>query len=246
MPNEKYVLILGAKSDVGEAIAYTFAANGYNILLAARQSEVLVPTVQDLQIRHHIQAYNIEFDARNYESHEDFYKNLPAKPLVVVNVFGWLGNQEEAQHNFTLAHAIIDINFTGAVSILNIVANDMEKRGEGTIIGISSVAGERGRKSNYLYGAAKAGFSTYLEGLRHRLYTKNVHVMTVKPGFMRTQMTEGLPLPKPLTAEPTQVAQWIYKAYRKQKDTIYTMPIWRWIMLVIKLVPNKIFYKTNL
>ncbi len=240
------MLILGAKSDVGEAIAYTFAKNKYNIFLAARQAEVLEPTVKDLEIRYSVKAQYLEFDALDFEHHAQFYAELPVRPDIVVNVFGLLGSQEQAQQDFHHAHTIIDVNYTGGVSILNIVANDMESRGGGTIIGISSVAGERGRKSNYIYGSAKAAFSTYLEGLRHRLYGKGVHVMTVKPGFIRTQMTAGLPLPTPVTAEPQQVATWIYNAYVKKKNTIYTMPLWRWIMLLIRMIPDKIFYKTNL
>jgi short-subunit dehydrogenase len=246
MSKGKYVLILGAKSDVGEALAYAFAKNGYHIFLAARGSEMLVPTISDLEIRHHIQAKAFEFDAVDFASHLQFYTQLPQSPDVVINVFGMLGSQEKAQQDFDHAHAIIDANYTGCISILNIVANDMERREAGTIIGISSVAGERGRKSNYIYGSAKAAFSTYLEGMRHRLYTKGVHVMTVKPGFMRTQMTAGLVLPKPVTADPDQVAKWIFKAYLQKRNTLYTMTIWRWIMLLIKMIPDRIFYKTNL
>lgn len=187
----------------------------------------------------------IEFDALNYGTHSDFYHQLKQKPDIVVSVFGILGQQSEAEINFEHAHRIIDSNFTGQVSILNIVANDFEKSKHGTIIGISSVAGERGRKSNYIYGASKAAFSTYLDGMRHRLYGSNVHVMTVKPGFVRTQMTAGLPLPKPVTAEPNQVANFIYKGILKKKNTIYTFPIWRWIMLLIKNIADLRFHKTN-
>ncbi len=241
-----YVLVLGAKSDIAEAIAYKFAQQGYNIYLAARNCELLIPTAKDLEIKHNILTEVIEFDALNYSTHSDFYHQLNQKPSIVVSVFGILGQQSEAEINFEHAHRIIDSNFTGQVSILNIVANDFEKSKQGTIIGISSVAGERGRKSNYIYGASKAAFSTYLDGMRHRLYGSNVHVMTVKPGFVRTQMTAGLPLPKPVTAEPAQVANYIYNGFLKKKNTIYTFPIWRWIMLLIKNIPDFIFHKTNL
>ena len=126
------------------------------------------------------------------------------------------------------------------------IAADFEQRNEGTICGISSVAGERGRKSNYLYGSAKAGFSEYLSGLRNRLAKSNVHVVTVKPGFIDTKMTEGMPLPAPLTAQPEQVAKDIFKACMKKKNVIYTLWMWRWIMAIIRNIPEPIFKKLDL
>ena len=141
---------------------------------------------------------------------------------------------------------IIDSNYTGAVSILNIVANDFEARKFGTIVGISSVAGDRGRQSNYLYGSAKAGFTAYLSGLRNRLYKSGVHVLTVKPGFMKTRMIEGMRTPGPLTAEPAKVATVVYKATTKRKNEIYVLWMWRYIMLVIRLIPEIIFKKLNM
>ena len=237
---------MGAKSDMAEALAYRFAKAGYNIYLAARNHQTLAPLASDIQIRHGVEAWPLEFDALDYKSHSHFYASLSHRPQVVINVFGLLGEQQKAQQDFDHAHLIIDSNYTGCVSILNIIANDYEQAGNGSIIGISSVAGLRGRKSNYIYGSAKAAFTTYLEGLRHRLFLKNVHVMTVLPGFVATQMTAGMPLPKPLTAQPTQVAEWIYKGYTKRKQVIYTMPLWRWIMLLIRNIPGFIFYKSNL
>jgi hypothetical protein len=129
---------------------------------------------------------------------------------------------------------------------LNIIANDFEQRRSGVIIGVSSVAGDRGRGSNYMYGSAKAGFTAYLSGLRNRLAKSNVHVITVKPGFVRTRMTEGLPLPGPVTAKPEQVARDVFKAYRGRRNEVYTLWMWRYIMLVIKLIPEAIFKRLNL
>ena len=159
---------------------------------------------------------------------------------------GYLGDQERAEQEAEEARLIFDTNYTGITSLLDVVARDYESKQEGTIIGISSVAGERGRKSNYYYGSAKAAFSSYLSGLRNRLHSSGVHVVTVKPGFVDTQMTEGMDLPKPLTAKPSQVAQSIYKAYNKKKNTIYVLWPWRWIMLIIKNIPEWQFKKMNL
>src|SRR5690606_97752 len=135
----------------------------------------------------------------------------------------------------------INTNYTGAVSILNIIAADYALQKKGCIVGISSVAGERGRQSNYIYGSAKAGFTAYLSGLRNKFYDKGVHVVTVLPGFVHTKMTENLDLPKLLTAQPEDVARSIYTAVQKKKNIIYVKWFWRWIMCIIKLIPEPIF-----
>ena len=240
------ILILGATSEIGKAIAYEFAKHGFNIILAARQAERLIPLQADLQIKHQIGVTLAEFDALDFSSHAVFYENLPQKPTVVACVFGYLGVQETAQNDFLEAQKIIDSNYTGAVSILNIIANDFEQKKSGTIVCISSVAGERGRQSNYIYGSAKAAFSVYADGLRNRLFKSNVHVITVKPGFVRTKMTEGLTLPPLITAEPMQVGKAIYKGYLKKTNTLYTLWMWRYIMLIIKAIPEFIFKKMKL
>jgi len=141
---------------------------------------------------------------------------------------------------------MISTNFTGAVSILNIAAKYYVSEKKGTIVGISSVAGERGRESKLIYGSAKAAFSAYLSGLRNKLYKQNVHVISVKPGFVYTRMTENLPLPKLLTAYPSEVADSIYKAVQKRKNVVYVKWIWRYIMLIIKYIPEFQFKKMSL
>ncbi len=243
----KNVLILGATSDIARALAYKYASQGYGVTLAARQAERLTETVNDIQIRHSTTAQTLEFEALDYASHATFYAALDPKPDVVICVFGYLGSsQEMAQADFTQAKQIIDVNYSGAVSILEVVAADFERRKEGSIIGISSVAGDRGRQSNYIYGSAKAALTTYLSGLRNRLTKSNVHVLTVKPGFVRTKMTAGLPLPAPVTAKPEQVAQDIFKAHHKGSNQLYTLWMWRYIMLLIKHIPEGIFKRLSL
>lgn len=240
------VLILGAGSDMAVAIARQFAGEKYDIQLAARNASSLYALQQDLQIRQQVKATSHVFDAENFGSHAAFYASLPEKPDITICVFGYLGQQEKAQSDWTEAARIINTNYTGAVSILNIVADDYASRGAGTIIGISSVAGERGRQSNYIYGSAKAGFTAYLSGLRNRLFHKGVHVLSVQPGFVYTRMTENLTLPPLLTAQPQQVAASVYKAAKAKKNTVYTKWFWRYIMLIIKNVPERIFKKLKL
>ena len=242
----KNILILGATSDIAIACAHEFARNGYGIQLAARNQDKLKVIARDMEVRYRMPVSCHTFDALDYESHPDFWKKLPQRPDVTLCAFGYLGAQEKAQEDWDEARQIIDTNYTGAASILNLVARSYEGQGRGSIIGISSVAGERGRQSNYFYGSAKAAFTAYLSGLRNRLYKKGVHVLTVKPGFVDTKMTEGLDLPGPLTAKPEQVARSVYKANRSKKDIIYTLPVWQLIMQNIRLIPEGVFKKMNL
>ena len=242
----RHVLILGATSDIAQALAYEFAGHGYSLALAARQPARLVALVSDLQIRHKVAAKAVAFEALDYTGHAAFYDRLEPKPDVAICVFGYLGRQEVGQADFTEAARIIQTNYTGAVSILNVIANDFEQRQAGTIIGLSSVAGDRGRQSNYLYGSAKAGLTAYLSGLRNWLFRANVKVITVRLGFVRTGMTAGMNLPGPLTATPQQTARAIFKAYQRKQDNVYILPVWRYIMLVIRCLPEFIFKRLNL
>jgi decaprenylphospho-beta-D-erythro-pentofuranosid-2-ulose 2-reductase len=239
------VLILGAGSDMAIAIARQFAAHQYNVLLAARKAENVQPLASDLQVRYKVKASANAFDATDFNSHHAFYAGLPATDVTVC-VFGYLGDQAQAQIDWKESDRIIQTNYTGAVSILNIVAEDYAMRGQGSIVGISSVAGERGRQSNYIYGSAKAGFTAYLSGLRNRLFHKGVHVLSVQPGFVYTRMTEHLTLPAILTATPEQVGAAVYKAVKAQKNVVYAKWFWRYIMFIIKSVPEGIFKKLKL
>lgn len=242
----KTVLILGGRSDIGLACAHEFATNGFDIILAARNSADLSSTRSDLEIRHGVRVHVAEFDAAKPELHREMYEVLPVKPDVTIYSIGSLGEQKLLEKDWSETEKVIRSNYTGAVSILSIIANDLEKRNAGTIIGISSVAGDRGRQSNYVYGSAKAGFTAFLAGLRHRLAVTNVKVLTVKPGFVETKMTEGMDLPGMLTAKPQQIAKAIFRAYRSGKRTLYYLPVWRQIMFIVRSVPEFIFIKTKL
>lgn len=224
----KTILILGAESDVAKALTALYVQKGYHVIEASRHSKT-----------HY-------FDAADFESHASFYRNLSPKPIGVISVFGYMGSQIRAETSFSECKTIIDATYLGHVSILNIIANDFEKKRSGFIIGISSVAGLRGRMSNYIYGSAKAGFTTYLSGLRNRLWPAGVHVMTVIPGFINSKMTTGITLPPILTADPTEVARSILKAQEKQKNIVYIYAIWKIIMFIICSIPESIFKKLKL
>lgn len=243
MPN---VLILGASSDMAVAIARRFAKSGYNITLAGRNVDYLEILGKDLQVRFSVITEVSLFDARDFKSHRDFYEQLKLKPDIAICVFGYMGDQQVVRTDWGESLKTLETNYTGAVSILNKVAEDFEKRNAGTIVGISSVAGERGRQSNYIYGSAKAGFTAYLEGLRNRLYHSKAHVLTVLPGFVYTKMTEDLNLPPMLTAKPEEVAEAVFNAVKKGKNIIYVKWFWRYIMHIIKAIPEPLFKRKKL
>lgn len=240
------VLLLGASSDMATAIARKFAQDKFDIILAGRNVQQLSEFKTDLEIRYNIKSAVVFFDATDFASHESFYKNLPFHPDITVCIFGYLGDQQKAAADWKETENIIQANFTGAVSILNIVAEDYKLRKSGIIAGISSVAGERGRQSNYIYGSAKAGFTAYLSGLRNSLHQYGVHVITILPGFVYTKMTADLKLPPLLTATPEQVALQVSSAVKKRKNVVYVKWMWRWIMLIIKTIPEGVFKKLKL
>lgn len=238
------VLVLGATSDIGIAIAKKFAAGGYNIQLAARKPEQLDAIRSDIEVRSGVNCSTHAFDALKYQAHAAFFDAL--KPDITITIFGTMYEEEDAFNDWALAEAMINTNYTGAVSILNIAAKHYIAQQKGAIIGVSSVAGDRGRASKLIYGSSKAAFTAYLAGLRNKCFKDNVRVMTVKPGFVYTRMTENLPLPKPLTSTPDEVAAIVYNGFVKKKNTIYVKWFWRYIMLIIKNIPEFQFKKMKL
>lgn len=240
------VLILGARSDIGLACAHAFAALGHPIQLAARNVAGLEADRPDLALRHNVPVSLHEFDALALETHAAFVAALPALPQVAVCAVGLMGEQAENQRDPAVAAQVMRSNYEGPASILALLANRFEERGSGTIVGISSVAGERGRAANYVYGSAKAGFTAFLSGLRNRLAGKGVHVVTVKPGFVATQMTAHMDLPARLTAQPAEVGAAIAQAVARGKDVVYVRPVWRLIMTIIRSIPEGIFKTRNI
>ena len=240
------VLILGATSDIGIAIAKKFAAENYNIQLAARKPAQLEPVKSDIEIRYKVGCTIHEFDALQFHTHSAFFERLNPKPDITISIFGTMYEEDDAFDEWELTQMMIDVNYTGVVSILNLAAKYYTGRKIGAIIGISSVAGDRGRASKLIYGSSKAALSAYLDGLRNKCFKDNVHVMTVKPGFVYTRMTENIPLPKPLTSTPDEVAAIVYNGFIKKKNTIYIKWFWRYIMLIIKNIPEFQFKKMKL
>jgi len=245
---KKRALILGAKSAIARAIALRLVADGYDLALAARQVEALSPFAADIQLRHQSQVDLIEFDGLDFAELERLPQRVEriAGPFELsVLVFGYLGSQEETENNTEEMLKVLNANFTGAAVALGHLANYFKQKASGGIIGIGSVAGDRGRQSNFFYGAAKGGLALFLQGLRNRLAPSGIHVLTVKPGFVDTPMTEGLD-GLFLVAKPESVADDIVRAYNKKKDVLYTPFFWRWIMLIIRGIPERIFKKLSL
>ena len=243
---KKILLVLGARSDIGISVAHRFAKEGFNIQLAARNANTLKNDCSDICIRYDVKCTFYEFDALDINSHEKFILSLPQIPDVVISSIGSLGIQSEDQLAVSNTVNIIRTNYEGVVSIFSLLANSFLERGSGTLIGISSVAGDRGRASNYIYGSAKAGLTAFLSGLRNRLSPFNIDVITVKPGYVLTKMTSDLNLSKSLTTIPKKVAEQIYYAYKNKKNIVYIKPIWKYIMRIIQLIPEPLFKRIKL
>lgn len=240
------VLILGARSDIGKAVAYKFAALGHPTQLAARNVSALETNKADIELRYGVSVSLHEFDALALDTHASFVAELPVLPQVAVCAVGLMGEHIKSERDVMAAVLVMRSNYEGPASILATLANCFEERQSGTLVGISSVAGERGRATNYVYGSAKAGFTEFLSGLRNRMVKRGVHVVTVLPGFVKTQMTEGMEFPAKITAEPSEVADIIVRAVERKKDVVYARPIWRLIMAIIRNIPERIFKEMNL
>ncbi|MGO8735492.1 MAG: SDR family oxidoreductase [Terriglobia bacterium] len=238
------VLILGATSAIASALAREFATHKFDLVLGGRDREELSALASDLSLRYGIRAGVLPLDALDTQTHastlRSFLDEAGSDLEGVVVCMGYLGDQAKGQCDGEEARCILETNFTGCVSALNILANHFEPRRAGFICALSSVAGDRGRQSNYLYGAAKAGLSAYLQGLRNRLFHAHVKVLTVKLGFVDTHMTYGRS-GLFLVASPESVAKGIFRAIVKGKDVVYLPWFWRPIMLVVRSIPEGIF-----
>jgi decaprenylphospho-beta-D-erythro-pentofuranosid-2-ulose 2-reductase len=240
------VLILGARSDIAKSTAEYFAKAGYDIQLAARNSDNLDQDKSNLEIRYKIKVTLHEFDVLDTSSHKNFASSFTQLPNIIICAVGYLGEQKKMEQDIEFSSKMIRTNFEGPASIFAIFANLFEKRGSGTLVGISSVAGERGRAQNYIYGSSKAGFTTFLSGLRNRLSGKGVHVVTVLPGFVATKMTNHMKLPNIITAQPDKVGKAIFDAVKKGTNIIYVSKIWHIIIIILKIIPEQIFKKMKL
>jgi short-subunit dehydrogenase len=240
-------LVLGASSAIARAFAREAAARGADIILAGRDRGDLERTSADIAVSTGRDVSVVPFDALDTASHAALVEQVTARAgvLNVALLFGTMPEQADMDADPSLALSCIASNLTGAVSVLHRLAPVLEARGAGTVIGFGSVAGDRGRLKNYVYGATKSGLHTYLAGLRNRLGRAGVHVMTVKPGFVDTAMTFGLP-GLFLVASPTQVARACLDSAAKQRDIIYVPFFWQGIMTIIRAVPERIFKRLSI
>ena len=234
-------LVIGATSDIGRAIARALAADGYRLQLAGRDAARLQREVRDLRVRAGGAVSTHLCDVLRPDAGVSLLAGIDPLPDVAVCVVGLLGDQRHGQRDGDAAERVMRTNYLGPALLLGALAERFERRGSGVLVGVSSVAGDRGRGANYLYGSAKAGFTAFLSGLRNRLSAARVHVVTVKPGCVRTRMTDGMDLPDRLTAEPEEVAHAVCRAIRRRRHVVYVRRSWRVIMLIVRAVPERAF-----
>jgi NAD(P)-dependent dehydrogenase (short-subunit alcohol dehydrogenase family) len=248
MTDQKTVLVVGGSSDVGRATALRYAQAGWEVWIAARDLATAQRNADDIKTRTGVQPALFQLDVLQTDKLAGFIAALPALPDTMISMIGELGDQARAESDLTHATMIMRSNFEAPALLIGLFAEEFAKRGTGTIVGVSSVAGDRGRASNYVYGSAKAAFSQFLSGLRNRMALAGaVRVVTVKPGFVRTRMTAHLKLPAVLTAEPGRVATDIFSAAEERpRDVIYVGRRFWLVMTIICAIPEALFKKLKL
>jgi decaprenylphospho-beta-D-erythro-pentofuranosid-2-ulose 2-reductase len=243
------ILIIGATSAIAEATARLYAAKGAGFFLLARNGARLERLAADLKVRGASSVETALLDVNDIASHQPLLNKAHdalGRFDVALLAHGTLGDQQKCEAEVEAALEELQTNAVSTIALLTALANMMEKQQGGTIAVISSVAGDRGRPSNYVYGTAKAAVTTFCEGLRARMFKKGVHVLTIKPGIVDTPMTEGMDLPKVLLATPEAIAADIVRAIDRKKDTLYTPLPWKFVMLGITLLPERIFKNLKL
>ena len=244
------ILVIGATSAIAKATCREYARqNQANFVLVARNSSASEEIADDLKARG---AGNVAMHTQDFANNTGYealvdnaYEQLGSIDIVLM-AHSILGNQQECEASVDAMQQMMQINAISSMSLLTLLANRMEAQGKGTIAFISSVAGDRGRPSNYVYGSSKAVVSTFLQGLRARLAKSNVHVLTIKPGFVDTPMTADIEKGGPLWAQPEDIAKGIMHAIEKRKNTVYLPWFWRIIMGIIIHIPEFIFKKLSL
>lgn len=241
-------LIIGATSAIAEATARLFAEAGDSLYLVARNATKLEAIAADLRVRGATAVHTELLDVLDYDRHsvviDSAITALKGLDLALI-AHGTLPDQKECEDSISLTREAFELNALSTISLLTHIANYFEEVRQGTIAVISSVAGDRGRQSNYIYGSAKGAVTIFLQGLRNRLYASGVRVLTIKPGFVDTPMTEAF-TKGILWSTPDRIATDIYRVSRRGADVIYTPFFWRWIMAGIKLIPEWLFKRTRL
>ena len=238
MNQNKTVLILGANSDVAKQCILQYVVKGFAIIAASRSIDSLKEFVNKNNLSKVSVLY---FDASDFDSHQKFYDELPTKPHLVVYAVGFLVDNEKALNDFQGAQEMMTVNYMGAVSVLNIIAMDQSNKNLERIIGVSSLSGVRGRKSNFVYGSTKAAFTTYLAGLRQELAQRNIKVNVLISGYINTKINAGLDLNKNLLMEPDYVAKHIVNA--RNSFTIVPNFKWKLIYFILKILPESLVAK---
>lgn len=245
----KRILIIGATSAIAAACARLWAEQGSEFFLVARNLEKLEQTAADLKGRGAKSVTLHCMDATDFIAHSAMLESCLATLQqidIALIAHGSLPDQKVCEQDVSVALQEFANNGTSVIALLTLLANQFETQRCGTLAVISSVAGDRGRPSNYLYGTAKAAVSTFCEGLRARLFKVGVHVIDIKPGFVDTPMTQGLLLPTVLVTKPGKVAEMIVKGIERETDTLYAPGFWILIMFIIKVMPGFIFKKLSL
>jgi decaprenylphospho-beta-D-erythro-pentofuranosid-2-ulose 2-reductase len=235
--NEKVVLLLGANSDVAKAAIQQYAEKGMRVIAASRNTAELQDFVSR-NVTHPAQVTILYFDAVDFGTHPSFYASLPEKPHIVVYAAGFLRDNLKAMEDWAGAYQMMNVHYAGAVSILNIIVTDGSNSRLERIIGLSSLSGVRGRKSNFIYGSTKAAFTQYLAGLRQFLFQRGVKVNVVVAGYIRSKMTAGLGLPESLMLEPSYIAKAVVNA--GGRFTIVPGLKWKMIYWVLRLSPEQL------
>ena len=242
------VLVLGATSAIARATAVAFARRGDALYIATRDEDEAGRIASYLALRYGVTTHHGSFDLADTESHAVFVSqavtSLGGLDGVVLAA-GSMAEQSDAEKDFSLVETMVRVNYIGAMSILDRCAGYLKEQNSGFIVAISSVAGDRGRQSNYYYGSTKGALTVYLSGLRNAMKAAGVHVMTVKPGFVDTDMTYGIK-GMFLVASPGSVGESIAQAVTKKRDVVYVPWFWRYIMLIIRHIPEFIFKRLGL
>lgn len=242
----KRVLVVGATSAIAEATARCFAESGSALYLVGRREERLVAVADDLRVRGAVGVRHYVMDMNDLDHHAAMLAEA-ARVLGAIDVafiaHGTLPDQFACQTDVGCALQELHTNGLSTIALLTLLAERFERQRHGTIAVITSVAGDRGRQSNYVYGAAKAAVDTFLEGLRQRLHKAGVHVVTIKPGFVDTPMTASIEKKGLLWAQPDAVGRRIHHAIMRGRDVVYVPGFWRLIMAVIRSIPRPV-YKT--
>lgn len=236
----KVVLILGANSDVAKETIQLYVEKGYFVIAASRSTTVLQDFLQQRNIPQE-KVSILHFDAVAFDTHQAFYDALPFKPHIVLYAAGFLKNNEEALTDWAGSFQMMKVHYCGAVSILNIIAMDNSNTQLERIIGLSSLSGVRGRKSNFIYGSTKAAFTQYLAGLRQYLFVRNITVNVIVAGYIRSKMTAGLNLPESLMLEPVFIAKAVVNAGKR--FTMVPGLKWKIIYNILRILPESLVAK---